>query len=68
MQINIADDFTNPTDSLAVIVLKGTPESIRKQLQYIMYDTEKQKPIQGITIGADYVTQVITPVWNGKKY
>lgn len=67
MQIEIADEFKQ-ADSLLIVALSGTPQEIRTQLERLCIDMKRNKPGQGISIGADYTTQIITPVWNGKKY
>lgn len=68
MTIELAPEFDNPKDCLVIIALMGSEDEIEKQLVKILQDHRSLKPCQGITIGNDYVTQVITPVWNGKKY
>lgn len=68
MQIELAPEFENPKDCQAIIAIQGSRKEIIKHLKYLLAAAELEKPIQGIFLHADSQTQVITPVWNGKKY
>ena len=68
MQIELAPEFDNPTDCQLIFAIQGSRKHIIQHLKYLLAAAEVDKPAQGISTSADYVTQVITPVWNGKKY
>ncbi len=51
------------------IALSGKDKrDIVGQLEIILAECERHKPIQGIIIGGDYQKEVITPKWNNQKY
>lgn len=68
MNIEISDDFKDPKDCMVIIVIQGSDEDIERELEKILLEHRTYKPIQGVTIGASHTTQIITPVWDGKKY
>lgn len=66
--VNFAGDFREG-ENIVFIAIKGTPESISKELSRITLNSESYgKPIQGIVVNSGSVSHVITPIWNGQKY
>lgn len=67
MTIELDRAFDNTGNSLLIIAIEGSPESIERTMMELARGLP-EKPIQGVYIRANDTTQVITPVWNGKKY
>jgi len=68
MTIQLDPKFSDVTDSTLIIAITGSPDVIKQQLQSLIIQMELyKKPAQGVAIGADYTTQIITPVWEGRK-
>ena len=64
-----AKEHNEPTDSQVLIALTGTPEAIDRQLCRIVDDIRRHgKPMQGIVQTHDCVREVITPMWDKKKF
>lgn len=57
-----------PLNSLLIIAIKGDPQTIREALLEITGGLPEQKPVQGVYRRVNDTTQIITPVWDGKKY
>lgn len=68
MTIQLDSKFDKAEDSLLIVAVSGSRREIAAQVWGIYQDLANGcKPGQGIAIGAEYTTQIITPVWNGKK-
>lgn len=68
MNIEISDDFKDPKDCMVIIVIQGSDVDIDQELERILIQHRINKPKQGMKVRASSITQVITPVWDGKKY
>lgn len=66
MNIELAKEFDN-AETLLIVAISGTPLQILDQLYILYQEAAVRKPSQGIYMGGYYTTQIITPVWNGKK-
>lgn len=65
------EEFDAQKDACKVIIaITGTHAAIKRRLQEIIkqMDAPYGKPVQGTTLASDDRTEVITPVWDGKKY
>jgi len=60
----------DPTNCQLILAVTGTKNDIKKSLIKILKDLEENKPIQGIYINSSSssTTEIVTPIWNGKKY
>jgi hypothetical protein len=68
--INFNERFKH-ADNQCFIALSGSnKENIIAQLEDIIKDLKSDygKPIQKNVSGYGYECQIITPIWNGKKY
>lgn len=69
MKIEIGREFLKPVENQIIIALQGDSLRLAQELHAMAYEIESGlKPTQGIRLFADVTIQVITPVWNGKKY
>lgn len=70
MNIQFSQEQENPKDSQLIIAISGSPEYIKERLQFLLKDCDSSygKPTQGITCHGNGITDVITPIWKGKKY
>ena len=69
MKIQFDSDHDNATNSQVFIAITGTPDIIKRELEKILKDIkESRKPIQGIRCSIEGTSEIITPIYNGKKY
>jgi hypothetical protein len=68
MEIKLEPEFQK-ADNLLMVVISGKPGEMITRLEKICTDIKRR----GIRPGTEHyiggiTTQIITPVWNGKKY
>lgn len=69
MNITLDSNFDHTSDSMLILAIEGTPDQIHNKLSEILFNMmHGEKPRQGIFLTSETTTQIITPVWNGKKY
>lgn len=70
MLVKLDEDHKDPKQSQVIIAITGEKKAIKEMLLKITeeIDAPYGKPIQGIISKYGAIVQVITPVWEGKKY
>jgi len=68
MQIELANEFAREQDSILIVAIAGNKAALLDQLYKLYMQVAKEKPAQGTSLGGNYTTQIITPVWEGKNY
>jgi hypothetical protein len=63
-------DHANPTECQLIVAITGTKRHIQEQLQRLLMECNDSygKPRQGIISMGSGSIQIITPIWEGKRF
>lgn len=63
-------NHNNPTDCQLFLAITGSKQAVVETLKKLVAECENSygKPVQGVSINWHSTTEVITPIWEGKKY